>query len=140
MVAWCPDAASCVEGAAGPVSPLRTIGAGPDGGGDGSGVATGVPVSQSHSERLSGRRASPSHDGGAFDQIAQPPSCHAITQMMNSRRHIVLVPPVCLCRLIPTMTAYAAVLPGDRVRCMLPPWRLALMAARPRLADQRAPA
>src|SRR6476646_6637153 len=88
MSAWWPDAASCVEGAAGMVSPLRMIGAGAAGGIGGSGVANGVPISQSHNERLSGRRARPSHDGGAFDQIAQPPSCDAITQMMNSRRHI----------------------------------------------------
>jgi len=86
MSAWWPDAASCVEGAAGMVSPLRMIGAGAAGGIGGSGVANGV--SQSHNERLSGRRARPSHDGGAFDQIAQPPSCDAITQMMSSRRHI----------------------------------------------------
>jgi hypothetical protein len=89
MSAWWPDAASCVEGAAGLLSPLRMTGAGAGGG---SGVANGAPVSQSHSERLSGRRARPSHDGGPFDQIAQPPSCHAMTQMMNSRRHIVLMP------------------------------------------------
>ena len=92
MSAWWPDAASCVEGAAGLVSPLRMIGAGADDGIGGSGVASGVPVSQSHNERLSGRPARPSHDGGAFDQIAQPPSCHAMMQMMNSRRHIVLMP------------------------------------------------
>ena len=92
MVAWWSDAASCVEGAAGAISPLRMTGAGAGGGGGGSGVANGVPVSQSHSERLSGRRASPSHDGGPFDQLAQPPTCHAMTQMMNSRRHIVLMP------------------------------------------------
>ena len=92
MAAWWSDAASCLEGPAGLVSPLRTTGAGADGGIGASGAASGVPVSQSHSERLSGRRASPSHDGGPFDQIAQPPSCHAIMQMMNSRRHIVLMP------------------------------------------------
>jgi hypothetical protein len=74
MSAWWPDAASCVEGAAGLVSPLRMTGAGADGGGGGSGVANGVPKPQSHSERLSGRRAWPLHDGGAFDQLAQPPS------------------------------------------------------------------
>jgi hypothetical protein len=106
MAAWRSDAASFVEGAARLVSPLRMTGAGADGGRGSSGVANGVPVSQSHSERLSGRRASPSHAGGAFDQIAQPPSCHAITQMMNSRRHIVLMPlfviVVCCRRLLPT--------------------------------------
>jgi hypothetical protein len=75
-----------VEGGVGLASPLRTIGG--DGGIGGSGVANGVPVSKSHSERLSGRRARPSHEGGAFDQIAQPPSCHATTQMMDNRRHI----------------------------------------------------
>lgn len=74
MAAWWSDAASCVEGAAGAISPLRMSGAGADGGIGGSGVANGVPVSQSHSERLSGRRAWPSHDGGPFDQLAQPPS------------------------------------------------------------------
>ena len=139
MSAWWPDAASCVEGAAGMVSPLRMIGAGAAGGIGGSGVANGVPVSQSHNERLSGRRARPSHDGGAFDQIAQPPSCHAITQMMNSRRHISKFP-VFRCRLMPAIIAYATVVPCDRARRMLPPCRLALTAARPRLADQRAPA
>ena len=82
-----PDA---MEGAGGLLSPLRMIGA--DGGTGGSGVANGAPDSQSHNERLSGRRARPSHDGGPFDQIAQPPSCHAMMQMMNSRRHIVLMP------------------------------------------------
>ena len=87
-----PDAARWVGGAAGMVSPLRMIGAGAAGGIGGSGVANGVPISQSHNERLSGRRARPSHDGGPFDQIAQPPSCHAMMQMMNSRRHIVLMP------------------------------------------------
>jgi hypothetical protein len=86
-VRW-TESARCVDGADGRLSPLRMIGAGADGGIGGSGVANGVPVSQSHNERLSGRRARPSHDGGAFDQIAQPPSCHAITQMINSRRHI----------------------------------------------------
>ncbi len=75
-----------VEGGVGLASPLRMTGA--DGGIAGSGVANGVPVSQSHRERLSGRRARPSHEGGAFDQIAQPPSCHAITQMMDNRPHI----------------------------------------------------
>jgi len=81
-----PDAARWVEGADGLRSPFRTMGA--VGGTGGSGVAEGAPDSQSHNERLSGRRARPSHDGGPFDQIAQPPSCHAITQMMNNRRHI----------------------------------------------------
>ena len=75
--------ASWVDGADGRVSPLRMMGAGANGGIGGSGAASGVPVSQSHNERLSGRRARPSHDGGAFDQIAQPPSCHAITQMIE---------------------------------------------------------
>jgi hypothetical protein len=79
-------------GADGPASPLRMIGAGADGEIGGSGAANGVPFSQSQSERLSGRRVRPSQDGGPFDQFAQPPSCHAITQMMNSRRHIVLMP------------------------------------------------
>ena len=77
MSAQRPDAARWVDGADGLVSPLRMIGAGADGGIGGSGVASGVPVSQSHNERLSGRRARPSHEGGALDQIAQPPSCHA---------------------------------------------------------------
>lgn len=74
MAAWRSDAASCLEGAAGLVSPLRMTGAGADGGTAGSGVAIGVPVSQSHNDRFSGRRAWPSHDGGPFDQLAQPPS------------------------------------------------------------------
>jgi len=74
MSARWSDAASCLEGAAGVASPLRMTGAGADGAGDGSGVAKGVLVSQSHNDRLRGRRAWPSHDGGPFDQIAQPPS------------------------------------------------------------------
>ena len=74
MSARWSDAAGCLEGAAWMASPLRMTGAGADGGTGASGVAIGVPVSQSHSERLSGRRAWPSHDGGPFDQIAQPPS------------------------------------------------------------------
>jgi hypothetical protein len=81
-----------LDGADGPISPLRMLGAGADGGIGGSGAAIGVPFSQSQSERLSGRRVRPSQDGGPFDQFAQPPSCHGITQMMNSRRHIVLMP------------------------------------------------
>jgi hypothetical protein len=85
-----PDAARWVNGADGLLSPFRMMGA--DGGIGGSGVVNGAPDSQSHNERLSGRRARPSHDGGPFDQFAQPPSCHAMTQMMNSRRHIVLMP------------------------------------------------
>lgn len=76
-----------VEGGVGLASPLRTIG-----GIGGSGVANGAPVSQSHSERLRGLRARPSHEGGALDQIAQPPSCHAITQIINSRCHILCAP------------------------------------------------
>ena len=88
-VQW-PDATSLVEGADGLLSPFRVMGA--DCGADGSGVAGGAPDSQSHNERLSGRRAVPSHDGGPFDQVPQPPSSHAITQMMISRRHIVLMP------------------------------------------------
>ena len=90
MSAQRPDAPRWVEGADELPSPFRMIGA--DGGTDGSGAANGAPDSQSHKERLSGRRARPSHDGGPFDQFAQPPSCHAMTQMMNSRRHIVLMP------------------------------------------------
>lgn len=81
-----------LDGADGPVSSLRMMGAGADGAIGGSGAASGVPVSQSHNERLSGRRVRPSQDGGPFDQFAQPPSCHPKTQMMNSRRHIVLMP------------------------------------------------
>src|SRR6476620_6830182 len=104
MSAWWPDAASCVEGAAGMVSPLRMIGAGAAGGIGGSGVASGVPVSQSHNERLSGRRARPSHDGGAFDQIAQPPSCDAITHMIESRYHILLMPLISLVVRMPAMS------------------------------------
>ena len=140
MSARWPDAASCVEGAAGMVSPLRMIGAGAAGGIGGSGVANGVPISQSHNERLSGRRARPSHDGGAFDQIAQPPSCDAITQMMSSRRHIFRNSLFYAGAFCPRSFGYATVVPCDRVRRKLPPCRLALTAARPRLADQRAPA
>jgi hypothetical protein len=81
-----------LDGADGPISPLRMLGAGADGGIGGSGAAIGVPFSQSQSERLSGRRVRPSQDGGPFDQFAQAPSWDAITQMMNSRRHIVLMP------------------------------------------------
>jgi len=66
-----------VEGGLELASPLRMIGADVDG----SGTAKGVPVSQSHNERLSGRRARPSHEGGALDQIAQPPSCIPITHI-----------------------------------------------------------
>lgn len=127
-----------LDGADGPASPLRMMGAGADGGIGGSGAANGVPFSQSQSERLSGRRVKPSQDGGPFDQFAQPPSCHAITQMMNSRRHIVLMP---LSFLSPDAAIFAyAVVPWDRTRRILPPCRLPLTAARPRLADQRAPA
>lgn len=82
------------EGADKPPSPFRMVGA--DGSAGGTGVADGAPDSQSQSERLSGRRVRPSQDGGPFDQFAQPPSCHAMTQMMNSRRHIVLMPLSCL--------------------------------------------
>src|SRR5258708_3573049 len=94
MSAQWPDAklmARCVVGAGGLLSPLRMIGA--DGGTGGSGTAKGVPVSQSHNERLSGRRARPSHEGGALDQIAQPPSCIPITHIIESRYHILLMPP-----------------------------------------------
>jgi hypothetical protein len=90
MSAQRPDAARWVEGVGGLLSPFRVMSA--DGGADGPGVADGTPDSQSHKERLSGRRARPSHDGGPFVQFAQPPSCDAMTQMMNSRRHIVLMP------------------------------------------------
>ncbi|MGY8635497.1 hypothetical protein RAD15_23750 [Bradyrhizobium sp. 14AA] len=90
MSAQRPDTARGAEGAVELLSPFRMMGA--DGEAGGSGAATGAPDSQSHNERLSGRRARPSHDGGPFDQFAQPPSCHAMTQMMNSRRHIVLMP------------------------------------------------
>jgi hypothetical protein len=79
-----------IEGGLELASPLRMIGA--DGGTGGSGTAKGVPVSQSHNERLSGRRARPSHEGGALDQIAQPPSCIPITHMIESRYHILLMP------------------------------------------------
>lgn len=90
MLAQRPDAARWAEAADGLASPFRMMGA--EGEAGGSGVADGAPDSQSHNERLSGRRARPSHDGGPFDQFAQPPSCHAMTQMMDSRRHIVLMP------------------------------------------------
>jgi hypothetical protein len=128
-----------VEGGLELASPLRMIGA--DGGTGGSGTAKGVPVSQSHNDRLSGRRAMPSHEGGALDQIAQPPSCIAITHIIDSRYHILLMPLISLVSLLMGCCfPYAAVAPCDRVRRMLPPWRLARIAARPRLADQRAPA
>src|SRR3954469_17933652 len=81
-----------LEGADGLASPLRVVGGCAYGGIVGSCAANGVPFSQSQSERLSGRRVRPSQDGGPFDQFAHPPSCHAITQIMNSRRHIVLMP------------------------------------------------
>ncbi len=139
MSAQGPDVASWVDGSDGLVSPLRMVGAGAGGGIGGPGVANGVPVSQSHNERLSGRRARPSHDGGAFE-IAQPPSCHAMMQMMNSRRHIVLMPLLFSIALMMAIIAYATVVPCVRARRILPPCRLALTAARPRLADQRAPA
>lgn len=76
------DAARWVEGVGGLLSPFRVMGA--DGEAGGSSVAGGAPSSESHNERLSGRRAMPSHDGGPFDQVPQPPSSHAITQMMIS--------------------------------------------------------
>lgn len=85
-----PDAARWVEGADESPSPFRMMGA--DGEAGGSAVVDGAPDSQSHKERLSGRRARPSHDGGPFVQVPQPPSGHAMMQMMNSRRHIVLMP------------------------------------------------
>jgi hypothetical protein len=139
MSAHRPDAARWVEGVGGPLSPFRVMGA--DGEADGSGVVGGPPDSESHSERLSGRRAVPSHDGGPFDQVPQPPSCDAMTQMMNSRRHIVLMPlSLSIARLPATIVVQAAVVPCDRVRRILPPCRPALIAARPWLADQRAPA
>lgn len=78
--------ATLLDGVGALLSPLRMIGA--DGGLGGCGVAKGVFVSQSHSERLSGRRASPSHDAGPLDQTTQPPSCQAITQTIDNRRHI----------------------------------------------------
>jgi hypothetical protein len=89
-------------GAGGLLSLLRMIGA--DGGTGGSGTAKGVPVSQSHNERLSGRRAKPSHEGGVLDQIAQPPSCIPITHMIESRYHILLMPLISLAGLIPAMS------------------------------------
>jgi hypothetical protein len=102
MLARRPDAARWVEGTDEPPSPFRMMGA--DGEACGSGVADGAPDSQSHNERLSGRRARPSQEGGPFDQVPQPPSWLAMTQMMNSRRHIVLMPLSC-CRLIPATIA-----------------------------------
>ena len=137
MLVQRPDAARWVEGTEELPSPFRMMGA--DGKAGGSGVAGGAPDSQSHNERLSGRRAVPSHDGGPFDQVPQPPSWHAMTQMMDSRRHIVLMPLSCLSPGAGDL-AYAAVVPWDFARRMLPPWRLARIAARPRLADQLAPA
>ncbi|MCP2223651.1 hypothetical protein [Bradyrhizobium elkanii] len=104
MSAHRPDAARWVEGIGGLLSPFRVMGA--DGEADGSGVVGGAPDSESHSERLSGRRAVPSHDGGPFDQVPQPPSCDAMTQMMNTRRHIVLMPlSLSVARLLATIVA-----------------------------------
>jgi len=111
MSAHRPDAARWVEGIGGLLSPFRVMGA--DGEADGSGVVGGAPDSESHNERLSGRRAVPSHDGGPFDQVPQPPSCDAMTQMMNSRRHIVLMP--CPNRLVLVMS-YALAQPVAPVR------------------------
>jgi len=88
MLSQRPNAARWIDVAEELPSPFRMMGA--DGSAGGTGVADGAPDSQSHKERFSGRRAKPSQDGGPFDQFAQPPSCHAMTQMMNSRRHIVL--------------------------------------------------
>lgn len=118
MSAQRPDRARWVEGTDESPSPFRMMGA--DGEACGSGVADGAPDSQSHNERLSGRRARPSQEGGPFDQFAQPPSCQAITQMMNSRRHIVLMP-LSLRRLMPAIFAYAVVVPWDCARRILPP-------------------
>ena len=91
-----------VAGAGGLLSPLRIIGA--DGVIGGSGAAKGVPVSQSHNERLSGRRVRPSHEGGALDQIAQPPSCIPITHTIESRYHILLMPLISMVGLMPAMS------------------------------------
>jgi hypothetical protein len=53
---------------------------------------------------LSGRRARPSHEGGALDQIAQPPSCIPITHIIESRYHILRMPLISLAGLIPAMS------------------------------------
>lgn len=75
-------AATESDGDVEPASPLRmTGGAGTAGG---SGMLKGTPFSQSHKERLRGRRAMPSHEGGAFDHVAQPPSSSAITPMIGN--------------------------------------------------------
>ena len=103
MLPHWPKAARWIDVADESPSPFRMMGA--DGEACGSGVADGAPDSQSQSERLSGRRVRPSHDGGPFDQFAQPPSCHAMTQMMNSRRHIVLMPLFYLSPLLATFFA-----------------------------------
>src|ERR1700738_3829682 len=89
-------------GAGGLLSPLRMIGA--DGWIGGSGTAKGVPVSQSHNERLSGRRTRPSHEGGALDQIAQPPSCIPITHIIERRYHILLMYMISMVGLMPAMS------------------------------------
>src|ERR1700738_5043610 len=91
-----------VEGGLGWASPLRMMG--PDGRIGGSGTAKGVPVSQSHNERLSGRRARPSHEGGALDQIAQPPSCIPITHIIERRYHILLMYMISMVGLMPAMS------------------------------------
>jgi hypothetical protein len=85
-----PNTARWVDVADELPSPFRMMG--PDGEACGSGVADGAPDSQSHNDRFRGRLARPSQAGGPFDQFAHAPSCHAMTQMMNSRRHIVLMP------------------------------------------------
>jgi hypothetical protein len=50
--------------------------------------ACGAP-SQSHRERLRGRRARPSQVGGALEKVAQPLSGHAITHIMINRRILI---------------------------------------------------
>ena len=78
------------DGEGGLASPLWMMGA--DGATGDSGAANGVPVSQSHNERLSCRRARPSHEGGALGEIAQPPTCNAVRHIKDNRRNIFFCP------------------------------------------------
>jgi hypothetical protein len=82
-----PTALLGAEGAGGePVSALRINGG--EGTAGAGGAPRAVPGSQSHRERLRGRRAMPSHEGGALDKLAQPQSGEAITHRIVSRTHI----------------------------------------------------
>ena len=88
MSMWLPEAEDRPAGTDEPASPFRTSGSEPAGGVACSGAASGVPLSQSHRERLRGRRAEPSHEGGALDQLAQPPSSHVTTETTSNLRSV----------------------------------------------------